>query len=127
VYGYVRGSAPRGAGFSPTLLVDIDAVIDKKLRMMCCHESQFLEWIPYSQGRLDEVPKGKAAQRRWIADMWSAWLRPLADKYRELLVSQYGRSRGQRVKFAEAVAISPFGSPLDEHTSRRLFPFAHNR
>jgi len=123
IYGYVRGSAGRSPTFSPTVVVDIGQVIEKKLAMLACHESQFLEWIPYSRGQLKEVPTGKAARRRWIENMWRPSFAGLADKCREQLIARYGKSRGSKVKFAEAVEISPFGSALTEEAARRLFPF----
>lgn len=37
----------------PDLAVSIDDAVQTKLEMLDCHESQFYEWLPYNQGRLE--------------------------------------------------------------------------
>jgi N-acetylglucosamine malate deacetylase 1 len=123
VFGYVCGTVTTSTTFTPSVMLDITPVIDKKHDMICAHESQFLEWIPYNQGRLDEVPKDPSAQKAWMIEWWDGRFEPLADKWRDRLIEQYGQERGRQIRFAEAVAITPFGSQPDEGEMRRLFPF----
>ncbi len=52
-YDYFKKPYP----FSPDIAVAIDDVLEKKLEMVNCHVSQFYEWLPYNQGRIDEVPE----------------------------------------------------------------------
>lgn len=123
VYGYVSGTVTKSRTFAPHVFVDITPVVDRKLAMVCCHESQFLEWIPYSQGRLDEVPKEKSAQQKYMSTWWDARFRPFADHWRDELASTYGAKRGRSIEYAEAVEICPFGSSLDAAAKKRIFPF----
>ncbi len=123
VYAYANGSVTTSKTFEPTLVFDIDPVVDKKLDMACCHESQYLEWIPYNQRVLDEVPEDKAEAREWMCERFRARWRKFADKYRDQLLERYGMKRGGAVEFAEAIEISPFGSQPDEEELERLFPF----
>lgn len=121
VYAYMGWSASKTQTLVPEVTFDIEAVMDKKLAMIRCHASQFLEWIPYNQGRLDEVPSDPAEQRRWLDEHFKARFRALADHYRERLVAQFGPGRGREIQAAEGLAACPFGSPLTPETLQRLF------
>ena len=72
------------------ILIPIDSTIGGKVKMLLCHESQFVEWIPYNMNRLHEVPKGKAAQKKWLTAGHLERLGRFANVYRDLLVAQYG-------------------------------------
>ncbi|MEX0745704.1 MAG: PIG-L deacetylase family protein [Phycisphaeraceae bacterium] len=121
VYAYMHGAVSKSQSFVPDLMVDITSVLDKKLAMVRCHESQFLEWIPYNQGRLDEVPHEASAQRRWLDERFTDRFRGFADHFREQLMRQFGPQRGRQVACAEGVQACPFGSALDQQTVQRLF------
>ena len=123
VFGYVSGTVTTSRTFAPTVFADITPVIARKFRMVNCHESQFLEWIPYNQGRLAEVPAGRKAQQKYMTDWWDARFRPFADQWRDALIATYGPARGRKIQYAEAVEICPFGSIPDARARRRLFPF----
>ena len=126
IFAYCLGTATVSRSFSPSLLVDITSVLDKKIAMACCHESQFLEWVPYNQGQLDQVPAGAAERRRWLEAAMAERCRALADNWRGELVAQYGEARGRAITAAEGVQACPFGTPLDEAAIRRLFPFVRS-
>jgi LmbE family N-acetylglucosaminyl deacetylase len=123
VYGYMQGTVTTSKSFRPSVLADITPVIQKKFDMACAHESQFLEWIPYNQNRLDEVPQEKAAQKPWMIEFWKKRFLPFADAWREELLKIYGPSRGAKIQYIEAIDICPFGAQPDEAARRRLFPF----
>jgi N-acetylglucosamine malate deacetylase 1 len=109
--------------FEPHVVVDIGAAFDRLVGMLHCHQSQFYEWLPYNAGYLDQVPIGEAERRRWLAERISRRIRPLADRYRDLLVRTYGPERGNRVEYIEAFEVSEYGAPLDAEARARLFPF----
>jgi LmbE family N-acetylglucosaminyl deacetylase len=123
VFAYSNGTVTVARSYAPTLFVDIDSVLDKKLAMVRCHESQFLEWVPYSQGRLDEVPADQPGQRRWLDAFFMDWFTAFANRWRDQLVAQFGEARGRKIVAAEGLQPCPFGAPLDEAAIRRLFPF----
>lgn len=109
--------------FEPHVVVDIGPVLDKVIGMLDCHQSQFYEWLPYNAGYLDQVPRDAATRRAWLADRIARRLRPLADRYRDLVLQTYGPERGERIEFIDAFQVSEFGAPLDGETRARLFPF----
>src|SRR5439155_16219165 len=91
--------------------------------MLHCHRSQFYEWLPYNAGYLDQVPAGGDARRAWLAERIGRRIRPLADRYRDLVVQTYGPERGAAVQYVEAFEVSEYGAPLDAAERARLFPF----
>jgi N-acetylglucosamine malate deacetylase 1 len=109
--------------FEPHVVVDIDDVFDRVVAMVHCHQSQFYEWLPYNAGFLEEVPREDSAREEWLAERLRSRIRPLADRYRDLVIRTYGQERGERVRLIEAFEVSEHGAPLDAKTRARLFPF----
>ncbi len=108
--------------FEPHIVVDIDDTIGQVVAMLHCHASQFYEWLPFNAGHPDQVPTGDAARRDWLGQRIRRRIRPLADRYRDLVVATYGE-RGGQVQHIEAFQVSEFGAPLDAEARARLFPF----
>jgi LmbE family N-acetylglucosaminyl deacetylase len=120
---YFSDAFKKPCRFEPHLVIDIDAQLERLVAMLHCHESQFYEWLPYNAGYLDQVPAGDAERRVWLAERISRRIRPLADRYRELVIATYGAERGKQVRHIEAFEVSEYGAPLDEAARARLFPF----
>jgi LmbE family N-acetylglucosaminyl deacetylase len=120
---YFSDAFKKPCRFDPHVVVDIDATFDKLVAMLHCHQSQFYEWLPYNAGYVDHVPTGEAERLRWLGEGIAGRIRPLSDRYRELVVSTYGPERGNQVRFIEAFEVSEYGAPLDNATRARLFPF----
>jgi LmbE family N-acetylglucosaminyl deacetylase len=113
----------RPCPFEPHVVVDIGDEFDHLIGMLNCHASQFYEWLPYNGGYLDQVPAINESRRAWLAERIGRRLRPLADRYRELVIETYGPERGRQVQYVEAFEVSEYGAPLDAAARRRLFPF----
>ena len=109
--------------FEPHVVVDIDDEFDRVVAMLHCHQSQFYEWLPYNAGFLEQVPREDSAREEWLAERLRSRIRPLADRYRDLVIRTYGQERGERVRLIEAFEVSEHGAPLDAKTRARLFPF----
>ena len=130
----------RGIENPPDVVVDIDDVIEDKYKMIDCHESQMYEWLPFTNGTLQDVPKDKEKHLAWLqgdavdsdtpdediingtVQGYNRRLSVPAAKYRRLLEERYG-PRGSRVVFAEVFSGCPFGAPLTEEAKEKLFPF----
>jgi LmbE family N-acetylglucosaminyl deacetylase len=111
------------ARFDPHVVVDIEGEFDRLVKMLHCHSSQFYEWLPYNAGYLEQVPEQDEDRRRWLADRIASRIRPLADRYRELVNRIYGPERGGAIRLVEAFEVSEYGAPLDAGAWVRLFPF----
>ena len=109
--------------FTPGVAIGIDDVIETKLDMLHCHESQFYEWLPYNQNKLEQVPEDLQERRAWLASQRLPAMAEEADRCRELLKKLYGEERGSQIKYAEALEISELGGAVTEESFSRLFPF----
>ena len=109
--------------FEPDVVVGIDDVIEKKMDMYHCHESQMYEWLPFNRGALDEVPKNDSERRAWLGERLKRNDQTIADKYRNKLIELYGEEKGSKIRYAEAFENSEYGSSLSEENLKILFPF----
>ena len=120
---YFSDAFTKPCRFEPHVVVDIGDEFDRLVAMLHCHASQFYEWLPYNSGCLDQVPREDRAREEWLAERLRARIRPLADRYRDLVIRTYGQRHGERVRLIEAFEVSEYGAPLDAEARVRLFAF----
>ena len=118
---YLSDHFRKPAPFQPDFVVAIDSVMEKKLDMILCHESQVLEWIPWNQRIENQVPKGRAARRRFVMKQHGLGSADEANRFRAQLTARYGEKRGNAVKFAEAFEKSEYGSRFTPAFEKRVF------
>ena len=104
--------------FEPDIAVNIDAVFDKKIYAMAAHESQYFDWLPWTSGKLDQVPESPEARLEYLAK----W-RPLTpnETTRECLRKWYGAA-ADSIEHAEAFEICEYGLQPNDDQIRKLFP-----
>jgi LmbE family N-acetylglucosaminyl deacetylase len=124
---YLSDEFQRPYPFSPSVVVDIEPVLESVVEMLACHRSQFFDWLPYNRGELDRVPSGLDRQGQWLRDWYLSLIEPLADRYREPIVAVYGAARGQEIRYIEAFETCEYGAPLTPELQQRLFPFLPDR
>jgi len=118
VFVYFQDHFQRPNLFRPDVAIDISSVFDQKVHALDAHESQFYEWLPWIGGYSNEVPKDKAARKKWLASNRSGRINPAV---RASLEKWYGTS-ASNVKYAEAFEVCEYGSQPSEDDLRRLFP-----
>ena len=141
MYFYDRFTNPI---FEPDIVIPTDDIIDKKYEMFNCHVSQVYEWLPFSEGVIDQVPTDASERFKWLREPRvprDGTLLTVDDlnistpsnnseyreatpavKYREKIVERYGEdARG--TLFAEAFQVSEYGEPLTKENIDVLFPF----
>lgn len=119
VFLYTEDNFQKPYPFEPDIVVDITDAFDQKIYSMAAHESQFFEWLPWTSGKLEEVPKTKKERLKWLAD----WRSPgVNDNERQALIKWYGEERGKQAKYAEAFEICEYGSRPSDNEIRKLFP-----
>jgi len=119
VFLYVADNFQRPNPFRPDIAVAIDSVFDKKIDALDAHTSQFYEWLPWVDGRLDQVPKDSAARKAWLKRERTPAMTP---PVRASLIKWYGEAKGNAAKIFEAFEICEYGTQPDEARIRQLFP-----
>ena len=120
VMAYMSDRFAKPYPFAPTVVIDITSTVQTKYDALHCHTSQMYEWIPWNQGRLDEVPDTDADRRQWMFNDRAARDDAIADRYRDLLIARYGQERGSAVQYAEAFEACEYGAKMDEAQIERL-------
>jgi LmbE family N-acetylglucosaminyl deacetylase len=120
VFLYYQDNFQRPNPFRPDIAISIDTVADKKLDALDAHVSQFYEWLPWVDGRLDQVPKDPAERKAWLAQQRQK--RQMTPAIRASLIKWYGEQAGNNVKSAEAFEICEYGRQPSEAEIRQLFP-----
>ena len=123
VFMYMSDRFTEPSRFVPDIVVAIDDVIEEKIDMYHCHESQMYEWLPYNMGILEAVPPDTADRREWLAEMRGFRSSRSGEAYRDLLIQLYGLQNGSQVKQAEAFQVSEYGSQPSLEELKKLFPF----
>ncbi|ODS78084.1 MAG: GlcNAc-PI de-N-acetylase [Cytophagaceae bacterium SCN 52-12] len=121
VFLYMRDRFQRPNPHRPDIAVDIATVFPKKLDALDAHVSQFYEWLPWTSGKLGQVPSGKKERKEWL-ESWVAPRYNVNDEIRQTLSKWYGAGKSSAVKMAETFEITEYGSQPDEAEVRRLFP-----
>lgn len=120
VFLYMRDRFQRPYPFQPHVVVDITDTFEKKMDALDAHESQFYEWLPWVDRRLDEVPQDRVERRKWLVN-WRG--RPsITPEMRKSLEKWYGPDRARQVVHAEAFEIAEYGHQPSDEEIRRFFP-----
>jgi len=119
VFLYTEDRFKKPNPFQPDIAVDITETFNQKIYGMAAHESQFFEWLPWTMGKLDDVPKTEAERLEWLKN----WRKPkLSDKIKQSLTKWYGAEKTKSIKYAEAFEICEYGGHPSDEEIRKLFP-----
>ena len=119
VFLYAQDRFQKPYPFSPDIAIDISDVIDQKIYAMAAHESQYFEWLPWTVGQDENVPKGEKERIEWLK---SGRRRTIIPAVRESLVKWYGKEKADNITDAEAFEICEYGRQPNESEIRELFP-----
>lgn len=124
---YMEDHFMKPAPFEADVAIGIDDVIDDKIDMLHCHESQFYEWIPHTRGTSAAAPDGEDERKAWLGEQVRARARKTAERFRVVLDVLYGKQRSPKIELAEAFEACEYGRPLTAQNRRELFPFFDER
>ncbi|MCL2742005.1 MAG: PIG-L family deacetylase [Oscillospiraceae bacterium] len=100
--------------FQADLAVGIDGAMDRKTQMVCCHKSQYYDWLPWIAGNSDFMGLSEEEKFATVSERVYMTAEATAEECRELLVSLYGEETGGKVRCAEAFEVSEYGARLDD-------------
>jgi LmbE family N-acetylglucosaminyl deacetylase len=122
VFLYFEDNFQRPNPFRPDIAVALDSAIDKKIDALDAHVSQFYEWLPWVDGKLDDVPRDLAARKAWLKKSRTGSVGP---DVRASLIKWYGAEKGKAAQYYEAFEICEYGARPDDARIRQLFPMLH--
>ncbi len=117
VIAYWWDTFTEGGTFRSDVVIPVDATAETKVDMVCAHESQFFEWLPYNSGAheaLAAFPTDPAERRARVAKWW-------LDEAREVRSANADRLPAA-CRYAEAFQISEYGHRPDAGELATLFP-----
>jgi len=118
VFLYSEDGFQKPSPFEPDIAVIIDAVFEQKIYAMAAHESQFFDWLPWTSGSLDKVPKEENERLAYLAN-WRSFTPNAATK--ACLKKWYG-NQAEGAKHAEGFEICEYGKQPSDTEIRKLFP-----
>ncbi|MDD5678211.1 MAG: PIG-L family deacetylase [Kiritimatiellae bacterium] len=109
VYGHLYDSFLDPRPFRIDAAIEFDSVLEKKLKVMECHRTQFYEWLPWSLGRrdFDAAKLSDAEKRLWLLSFLERFKKG-ADEARPILCRSLGNKAGGKVVMAELFEQSPY-------------------
>lgn len=134
----------KNPSFYADVVVATDDVVDKKYEMFDCHVSQVYEWLPFTEGGLDEVPEDPKERLEWLRSPRMARDRrpkpedlifpktsnnPEAREARavalfpETVERRYGKEAAEHIIFGEGFMVCEYGAKLTPEKEAELFPF----
>ncbi|MFA6472940.1 MAG: PIG-L family deacetylase, partial [Candidatus Latescibacterota bacterium] len=120
VYLYTSDDFKSPEPFRPDVIVPVDDVFAQKICALHAMPSQFYEWLPWTSGDLDKVPKTNDERRAYLEktrrDEMSNSMKTAAEK-------MYGSEIAGSIKLAEAFQICEYGRQPSRSELRQLFPF----
>ena len=122
VFLYSEDRFQRPNPFEPDIVVAIDSVFDQKIYALAAHESQFFEWLPWTSGDLEKVPKEEKERLQMLANWRSNAPNEAA---MEALKKWYG-DKASEIKHVESFEICEYGNQPTDEELRKLFPMLKN-
>jgi len=118
VFIYSEDGFQKPNPFEPDFAVITDDVFDQKIYAMAAHESQFFDWLPWTSGNLDKVPKDEKSRLEWLAK----WRTNTPNKEMVLVLKKWYGDKATIAKHAEGFEICEYGKQPNDDEIRRLFP-----
>jgi LmbE family N-acetylglucosaminyl deacetylase len=108
--------------FTPTMVVGIDEVAEKKWKCISAMPSQFGDKDSWQGRTLQNVPADDRERASYLLEIVKKRNMAVAEQYRQQLVALYGPERGKKVQYAEAFQLGQYGrqAPLEE--LKKMFP-----
>ncbi|HOO98270.1 MAG TPA: PIG-L family deacetylase [Bacteroidales bacterium] len=120
VFLYMEDRFVKPQPFSPDIVIDITDSWDQKMYAMSAHVSQFFEWLPWTSGKLDQVPQDVAARLEWLKKNRGPG--QISEEKRKALIKWYGAERGNKARIAESFEICEYGRKPSDAEIKQLFP-----
>jgi N-acetylglucosamine malate deacetylase 1 len=122
LFFYYSDGFEHPARFVPTMVVDIDAVVDKKWQCISAMPSQFGDKDSWQARTRPDVPDSETERPKYLLKLAQDRTAAVANQYRDRLVELYGEERGRKVRYAEAFQLGQYGRQANIEELKTLFP-----
>lgn len=119
IFLYYQDTFQKPAPFRPDVAVPVDDVWDIKINGLDAHVSQFYEWLPYVDNRLEQIPSDPAARKKLLYTMR---IQPVTDAVRKTLAEELGEAAAAKVQFVESFELCEYGRRPSIEELRAMFP-----
>ncbi|WP_142785361.1 PIG-L deacetylase family protein [Changchengzhania lutea] len=126
VFLYLQDHFQKPYTFQPDIAVDITSTLNKKMNGLDAHESQFYEWLPWTEGDLANVPNDKSKRFEYLKKIWGG-KGTITSEIRQSLIKWYGTKVGNSVEYAEAFEICEYGKQPTDEEILELFPMLNSK
>lgn len=106
---YMMDRFSRPVPFQVDAAVAVDDVMEEKWGLLDAMPSQFYEWLPWLEGKLEQVPPEGPGRGPWLREAWSPLHQSFTEVGRPALIARYGEEQGKSVQFAELFEVCPYG------------------
>ncbi|WP_256760605.1 PIG-L deacetylase family protein [Cohnella sp. WQ 127256] len=107
--------------YKADIVIDITAVMEKKLLACDAHASQFYEFAPWQSGLLNQVPESWEDKKLYLLKYWAEFM-VVSDEMKPALSRWYGKERADSIQYAEPFEIAHYGRRPNDDEMRSLFP-----
>jgi LmbE family N-acetylglucosaminyl deacetylase len=108
--------------FTPTMVVDIGAVADKKWKCIQAMPSQFGDRESWQASTGANVPQADKEREAYLLEGVKKRNIGVAQQYRARLIELYGKERGEKVQYAEAFQLGQYGRQASIDELKKMFP-----
>lgn len=119
VFLYYQDGFQKPSPFRPDVVVALDDVWEAKIHALDAHTSQFYEWLPWVDHRLDQVPKDPAARKQWLSKMR---VQPVSPEVRATLIRRYGPGQAAKIEKVESFELCEYGRRPSLQELDKIFP-----
>ncbi|HET7217701.1 MAG TPA: PIG-L family deacetylase [Vicinamibacterales bacterium] len=122
IYMYYSDGFQDPKPFTPTMVVGIDDVAEKKWQCVSAMPSQFGDKDSWQGRTIPDVPSGDRERAAFLLDLVKKRSLAVADQYRDRLVAIYGDARARKIQHAEAFQLGQYGRQVSLDELKQLFP-----
>ena len=119
IFLYYQDAFQKPLPFRPDAVVPIDDVWEQKVSALDAHVSQFYEWLPWVDRKLDQVPKDPKDRKAWLAPQRDQMIDAAV---KTTLVQELGEEAAARVRHVESFELCEYGRQPRLEELRGLLP-----
>ena len=120
VVAYMSDLFTRPNALRPDIVLDIAPEFETVVRMAACHHSQFFEWLPHHDGKLQDVPESNEGRLAWLRGWLTHFLQRRWEHFQSKVEQRIANSSG--LPLIEVYELSEYAGKLSDELRAKVFP-----